>query len=194
MLPISHILKDMLTNRTRLLLTILAVAWGTFSICTMLAVGEGLRITFSKAIDSMGKGALVVTGKQTTRAFHGQSNGILISLTQQDLDQLKKSLLGRAQITGSIAWDVHVSNGKKYSRGAPITAVLPDYGQIHAIQLLPGGRFIDAEDDKKHRQVIVLGSRTYEKLFKPYENVIGKYVYLKDKPFLVIGVQKNQLN
>jgi len=183
----------MLTNRTRLLLTILAVAWGTFSICSMLAVGEGLRLTFGNAMHSMGQGALVVTGKQTTRAFHGQSNGIQISLTQHDLDQLKRSLQGRADITGSIAWDIPLYYGEKTSHHAPTTAILPDYGRIHAIHLIPGSRFINLLDDVQHRQVIVLGNRTYIKFFKPHENAIGKTIYLKDKPFLIVGVQRKSV-
>jgi len=189
MIPISQLVRDMFANRTRLLLTILAVAWGTFSITSMLAVGEGLRLTFGNAIANSGEGSLVVTGKQTTKAHHGQSNGIKILLTQHDLDTLKKSFAGRALITGSIAWDVHIHRNAKESRGPPVTAVEPDYVRMHAIHVMPGGRFIDAEDNKQHRQVIVLGDHTVKKLFNANENPIGQYVYLKNKPFLVIGIQ-----
>lgn len=189
----TTLLKDMLINRTRLLLTVLAVAWGTFSITTMLSVGEGLRFTFGSVINNLGTGALVVTGKQTTKSHHGQSNGITIMLTQHDLTQLQSSMKDRANITGAIEWDVVLSRGNKTSHSAPITAVEPQYQQIHSIKLQPFSRFINVDDDLKHRQVIVLGEHTAQKLFMPHENPLGQFVYLNKKPFMVIGVQKKSL-
>ena len=48
------ITKDLFAEKTRTILTILAIAWGTFAIAIMLSVGEGLRVTFSKAVENTG--------------------------------------------------------------------------------------------------------------------------------------------
>ena len=42
MVPLGHVVRELFAERTRVLLTILAIAWGTASITTMLALGEGL--------------------------------------------------------------------------------------------------------------------------------------------------------
>jgi len=193
MIPFKYLLKSMLMNRTRAVLTIFAIAWGTFTIAIMLAVGEGLRLTFGQVINHLGTAALVISGKQTTKSHHGQSSGIQIMLTQHDLDRLKKILLGRAEITGSVLSDRAITYGAKMTRGMPVTAVAPEYADFHAIKTLPSGRFIDGADDELRRQVIVLGDRTYHKLFKPHENAVGKTVYVAGKPFIVIGVQRQSL-
>lgn len=193
MITISHMIKNMLTNRTRLVLTILAVAWGTFSIASMLAVGEGLRLTFGGVIDNAGTGALIATGYQSTQAFRGQANGIKITLNKDDYDRIRSAFAEKASVAGEAEWSVIIYNGKKTRRGPPVLAVTPNYAKIHGINLTPGSRFINVEDEKNHRQVIVLGTKTVEKLFRPRENPIGKYVYLEKKPFLVIGVQRQTL-
>lgn len=58
MLPIRQIIQEMLAEKQRLLLTVLAVAWGTLCISMMLASGEGLRQGLSRASQS-GNGQLI---------------------------------------------------------------------------------------------------------------------------------------
>lgn len=193
MLPTTHLLKDMYTNRIRLFLTILAVAWGTFSIASMLAVGEGLRLTFGSVVKNADTEALIVSSGQSTEAFKGQANNLTITFTQQDLERLQQFLKGDAWVTGTADWNVAIYKGKSKWVGPPITAVNEDYAKIHKINLLPGGRLINKTDIKQHRQVIVLGDRATQKLFKPGENPVGQYVFIEKKPFLVIGAQKKSL-
>lgn len=193
MISITHILKNMFSNRTRLFLTILAVAWGTFSIASMLAVGDGLRMTFANAINSTGEAALVISGHQSTQPYRGQPSGIKVILTQEDLDRLRLAMHGSALVTGQKEWAVKIHKGNKTHRGPPLTAVDTQYDRIHGVGVLPGGRFINAEDERLRRQVIVLGTKTIAKIFKPRENPIGQFVYLEGKPFLVIGVQRKTL-
>lgn len=192
MISITHVMKNMFTNRTRLVLTILAVAWGTFSIASMLAVGEGLRLTFGSVVNNAGTGALIVSGHQSTESFRGQASGIQVVLNQEDLNRLRLAMDNTASVAGEAEWSITIYNGKKSRRGV-VKPVSPNYAKIHGINLMTGSRFINAEDDKQHRQVIVLGTRTVQKLFNPSENPIGKYVYLGSHPFLVIGVQRKTL-
>lgn len=188
---ITQILKNMMVQKTRLILTILAVAWGTFTIALMLAVGEGLRVTFGNTIKDAGSGALIISGAESTTSFQGQANGVKIKFSEDDLIALKKELENQADITGEAEWNVKlVSANKKTSRrGRPVMAVNPNYADIHGIKVDPPGRFLNVLDDLYRRQVIVLGTRTVEKLFKPNENPVGKYIFIEDTPFLVIGVQ-----
>lgn len=193
MTSITYIFKNMFTNRTRLFLTVLAVAWGTFSIASMLAVGEGLRLTFSDVVDKAGDAALIVSGNQSTEAFRGQANGIKVILNQDDLDRLKQAMSERALVTGNFMWDVRLLNGHKTAGRNPVTVVAPQYDIIHGISLMPGGRFINVEDERLKRRVIVLGTKTAQKLFSPRENPIGNAVYVDKTPFQVVGVQRRTL-
>ena len=76
MIPLKHVFKELFSERTRILLTVLAIAWGTASITIMLALGEGLRLTFGRAMLGMGNGILVVSPGQTSKAYGGLPEGI----------------------------------------------------------------------------------------------------------------------
>ncbi len=73
-------------------LTVFAIAWGTFSIASMLAVGEGLRWTFGRAMEGSGKSVLYVAGGQVTTTYQGQAINKQVFLTEQDLKTLEKNL------------------------------------------------------------------------------------------------------
>lgn len=193
MIAMTHIFKNMFSNRTRLLLTILAVAWGTFSIACMLAVGEGLRMTFVKAIESAGSAALIVKGQQSSEPYQGQPSGIKIILDQEDLDRLRRATIGMASVVGAKEWSVKIHKGSETHNGPPVTAVNVQYDKIHGVSVFPNGRFINPEDERLHRQVIVLGAKTANKLFKPKDSPIGQSIYLEGKPFLIIGLQQKNL-
>lgn len=183
----------MFSNRTRLFLTILAVAWGTFSIAIMLAVGDGLRMTFASAVNNAGEAALIISGHQSTQPYRGQRSGIKVILTQEDLYRLRVAMYESALVTGAKEWDVKIHKGNKTHRGPPLTAVDALYDKVHGVSVLPGGRFINAEDERLRRQVIVLGTKTVPKVFKPRENPVGQMIYLAGKPFLIVGVQRKTL-
>lgn len=191
----AQILKNMLAQRTRLILTILAVAWGTFTIALMLAVGEGLRLTFGNTMENAGTATLIISGAESSESFHGQASKVKVDFTEDDLQLLKKEFEGKADIAGEIEWNVKLygSTKKTTRRGRPVMAVSENYGSIHKINVAKPGRFLNHLDDANRRQVIVLGTNTAEKLFKPNENPVGKFVYLDSTPFLVIGVQKETL-
>lgn len=164
MLSLKQILKELFAERTRILLTILAVAWGTASITCMLAVGEGLRITFGHAMLSAGKGILIVHGGETAIPYHGHRANEKISLTPSDLDLVKKSLPELKAISA----EYHNSYSMEFhdqSRNGSVLGVEPSYGPMRNITAQAGGRFIDALDEKNYRRVVVLGSQAATELF-----------------------------
>ena len=77
------ILKELYSQRRRVFLTILAIAWGTASIAGMLAVGEGLRETFGRGIQSGGKAVISVYPGVTSKDFRGLGKGIQVILALQ---------------------------------------------------------------------------------------------------------------
>jgi putative ABC transport system permease protein len=56
----------------------------------------------------------------------------------------------------------------------------------------PGGRWINDIDLKDKRRVVFLGNRLKDFLFGEETDAIGKYVYIDEAPFLVIGVMRSK--
>ncbi len=191
MIAVHSIVKELLTEKTRLFLTILAVAWGTISIAIMLAVGEGLRLNFSKAMAGSGTNVLIVQGGQTSLASKGQTINQKVQLTLQDFQTLELGM-PNIQITPEYTLYIPISYQDR-THNAQVSGVDPIYGELRYIQANAGGRFINELDNQERRQVIVLGNEVVKVLFNPGENPVGKMVVLNNHSFKVIGVMQNKL-
>src|SRR5687767_5879224 len=93
--------KDLLAERTRVGLTIFAIAWGTLSISLMLAVGENFRHSFSQKMQEVGQGLLIVAPGVSAKAYHGlPPQGV--KFTQQDVQAIA-SLPGINRLTTELS-------------------------------------------------------------------------------------------
>lgn len=191
MISFNHIIKEMLSEKVRLLLTILAIAWGTTSVSTMLAIGEGLRMTFSHAMNSVGKGLLIIYPGTSSVNYQGSGKGRVVYLTSQDLHDMESNIQDAKVVSAEYSFSAPLIKNKKTVYASP-TAVFPIYGDIRSITP-EKGRFINPIDIEHNARVIFLGTTIATQLFKPNENPIGKTVLLGKWPFTIIGIMKPKL-
>ncbi len=191
MISFNHIIKEMLAEKTRLFLTIFAIAWGTTSVSTMLAIGEGLRMTFGNAMATVGKGLLIIYPGQSSVSYGGSGKGKTVYLTQQDLQDIQHNVQNAKVVSAEYNFNVPLIKGKKHHYASP-TAVFPIYGQIRSITPAQG-RFINTMDIQNSRRVIFLGNDIAKQLFAPNENPLGQSILLGKWPFTIIGVMKPKL-
>src|SRR4030065_2804094 len=89
--------RELSRQRKRMTLTIVALAWGTFSIVILLAFGEGLNRQMAKAFHGLGQGICIVGGGQTSKRCLGLGKGRRIFLQREDLRLLESGPLGGAR-------------------------------------------------------------------------------------------------
>ena len=191
MIPLGHVFKELFTERTRVLLTILAIAWGTASITTMLALGEGLRLTFSRSGKGMGESILVVWPGQTSKPYGGLPEGHPVPLSEEDLNQVRASIPEIGWISG----EHRNYSGMRYGdnlRTGRMMGVHPDYGLMRNIILESGSRFIDPIDIQQRRRVAVVGPQVAEELFGEGVDPVGRQIEIDGRPFLVVGLMKKK--
>lgn len=191
MIPFKHVFKELFSERTRILLTILAVAWGTASITIMLALGEGLRLTFGRAMNGMGNGILVVNRGQTSRAYGGLPEGHKVRLTEDDLRAVRAAIPEIAEISGEYARGKPMRTASKWRSGR-VVGVEPAFGSIRNVAPAPGGRFINQRDIEGRRRVVMLGTQAVKELYEKGQDPIGTYVEIDGRPFLVVGVMQKK--
>ena len=73
---------DLRTQRTRALLTMFAVCWGTIAVVLMLAFGEGLKRAVVAGLQGAGERMFMVYGGETTQPFEGLPKGRDIRLVE----------------------------------------------------------------------------------------------------------------
>lgn len=183
-LTVKRMTKELFVEKTRMFLTILAIAWGTFTIASMLSIGEGLRVTFGQSVAGL-ENQLQVTSGKTSKSYRGLSLNQPITFTASDYDAIKASLKENIQMMTPIystPWSkLQYGNQTSY---ANILAVNSTYANMSKMNIDPSGRFISPLDIKNNRKVIVLGS---DIKFKSLENPVGRKVYINGQPFLVVG-------
>jgi putative ABC transport system permease protein len=72
-----------------------------------------------------------------------------------------------------------------------ITGVYPIYGDMRNIIAEPGGRFLNHQDLRLRRRVVVLGNEIKNLLFGPAP-AVGQQVMVGETPFVVIGVMQEK--
>lgn len=169
-------------------MTMFGIIWGTVSIIVLLAFGVGVRQSMSKNMHGIGEGIAIMFPGRTSKPFQGFGRDRYVRFRESDAELLRQEIPEIASISPEYStWNSPVRLGDKVIK-PNITGIIPEYGPMRNILPYPGGRWIDELDLKDRKRVVFLGDELKNFLFGKDENAIGKYVYLGDGPFLVIGV------
>lgn len=188
---IREIVQDLFYEKTRIALTILAIAWGTFAIAIMLAIGEGLRLNFARTMANTGEKLLTITSGVTSKNYRGMSSNEQLKLTKHDMDAIA-ILPNVTGVTPQYKFNPQLRYHDRNIYYADFYAVTPEYASIHRVQVGPTQRFISAFDLKQRSCVVVVGARTADKLFAPEQNPVGDTIYIDNRPFTIIGVMQKK--
>ncbi len=175
----------------RIVLTVLAIAWGTLSIVLLLSFGEGLKRSLSKGSRGMGEGIAVVWPGATTKAWMGLPSGRPIPLKEEDPDLLRGRIPEIALLSVEFSKWVPVNAGTK-TLNVRVRGVDPEFGELRNVHPQAGGRFLDRRDAEEKRRVVFLGEALATNLFGT-EDVVGKTVQINQSTFLVVGVAQKKI-
>jgi putative ABC transport system permease protein len=175
----------------RIVLTVLAIAWGTLSIVLLLSFGEGLKRAFARGTRGMGEGIAVVWPGATTRAYMGLPSGRPIPLKEEDPDLLRSRIPEIAALSVEFAKFASLAVGAK-TINARVRGVDPEFGELRNLLPQPAGRFLNAIDMAEKRRVVFLGEGLANDLFGN-EDVVGKTLQINQSTFLVVGVAQKKI-
>jgi len=185
-------MRDFRKQRKRMLLTLVAILWGTMSIMMLLGFGEGLKVQFMKGTVGLGQGIVIMWGGQTSIAHEGFGKGRRIHLYESDIEYLKKNLPELKEVAGEyIRWSVEIRQDDNIL-SERINGVFPAYRDMRNMIPEMGGRFINQLDIDLKRRVAFLGDDVKKRLFGNKE-AVGETIYIQKMPFKVIGVMKHKV-
>src|SRR5262245_12170139 len=116
-------------SRKRMLLTVVAIAWGTLSIVMLLSFGEGMKRAFHKGTRGMGENIGVLWPGSTTKAFAGLGSGRSISFQDEDGDLLMSRIPSLAAVSREYSRRRGITVGTK-TVNARVRGVDPSFGWI----------------------------------------------------------------
>ena len=173
--------RSLRVNLFRTTLTLLGIIIGVAAVVAMLAVGEGSRQKVLDQISALGTNLMTV--RPGAPGIRG--DGDIITLVPEDTAAIKA--------LPNVETAVSERNGRMTVRygnidyQTTIQGVGEDFTRARDWQVAEG-QFFNAEDVKRYAALAVLGRTVAETLFPDSGSPIGKYVLLKNVPFLVIGI------
>ncbi|KAA3608869.1 MAG: FtsX-like permease family protein [Calditrichaeota bacterium] len=186
---ILHYLKQ---YKARTAMTMFGIIWGTMTVILLLSFGAGVKKQMSKNMHGIGTGIAIVWPGRTSMPFEGYGRDRRIRLNEDDMELLRSEVKNITRISPEFSkWGSAVRVADKINR-PNVTGIIPEYGVMRNVRPEPGGRWLNDLDIKDKRRVVFIGNRLRDFLFGENANVIGKYVYIDQTPFLVVGVMKEK--
>ena len=174
-------------NKLRTFLTGFSVAWGIFMLIVMLGAGNGLRNGIAYNFRNMATNSVEVWTRYTTKPWKGIQENRSLHFKNEDLTDLKRDFPAVNLISPTLYHNDTITYNREYLTGQTM-GVSADFNQIRYIQIeTKNGRFINEQDLREKRKVIVLSPRMAEVLFRE-ESPLGKYVRCGNSMFQVVGV------
>ena len=188
---LNEFIRDLRAQKLRTFLTIFGITWGTVAIIVLLAFGNGFQKQTMKTMKGIGEAIVIVFPGRTSKPYMGMGSERWIRLQEEDAYLLEREIPYIKSASPEYAtWSAPLRVANRV-RSPNLTGVIPIYAEMRNIFPRPGGRFIDVLDMKLRRRVIFLGDELAQYLFSG-ENPVGKYVFVGQTPFLVIGVMQHK--
>lgn len=180
-------------NKLRTFLTGFAVAWGIFMLIVLLGAGNGIIHAFEENASERALNSIRLGGGWTTKSYDGLKEGRRIQLENKDLATTQRSFTDNIITAGATLWQssMNISFGQEYIN-ISLMGVHPNYVESEAIKTF-AGRFINQNDIKERRKVIILHKKSAEILFgKSHTDPIGQFVNAGGVAYQVVGLYDDQ--
>jgi putative ABC transport system permease protein len=190
-LLLAEFWTDLKAQRTRALLTLFAVFWGTLTVVLLLSFGEGLKRAVVEGLVGAGSRMFMVYGGETTDAFEGLPGGRSINLVEQDLGLLMRNIPEIDR--GSVSYGRYgaLLASPELTTTTMMEGVHPDFSDLRSMFSASGGRFLNQRDLAERRRVVFLGDSIAARLF-PGSDPVGQTLEIDGLPFTVVGTMASK--
>ncbi len=180
-------------NKTRMILTMIAIALGISILIIMMAAGAGLKKMILSEIDYYGSDVINIEtripGKNATDSSADMAKGVVITtFKNKDVEKLKN--YENIENAYSYVTGQEVIKHEGEGKNTLIFGYGADAPKVEKLELADG-RFYTEEEESAAESVIVLGYDLKEDLFGD-NDAISKIVYVKNIPFRVVGIVKKR--
>jgi len=166
--------------------------WGTITVIVLLAFGVGVERSMSKNMHGMGEGIAILWPGRTSIPYKGYGRDRRIRFLEEDAFLLKREIKEIEFCSPEYGrWNVPIRVGDKVNK-TNVAGVIPEYGPMRNVLPRPGGRWINDLDVKQRKRVAFIGFKLKDLLFGEQTDAVGKYIFIGDSPFIVIGILKEK--
>jgi putative ABC transport system permease protein len=172
------------------MLTMFGIIWGTVAITVLVAFGMGFKRQMSVNMHGIGESIGIMWPGRTTKPWQGFGTGRSLSFTEEDLKLITSQVQEVRRVSPEYSRRTTARVGENILNPL-VTGVHPGYEEMRNIIPMPGGRFINDQDNEHRRRVIFIGDKVKEFLFGQTD-AVGRVVMVGVTPFTVIGVMEKK--
>lgn len=177
-------------QRTRTVLTMLAIAIGIAAVITINAAGAGMQRFVLAQMDAFGPDGIYIETRVPSNKKGDNDFGALgitiTTLKESDVRQIVQHpdiVAAHGMVTGqeAVSYQGRIKKIMLNGRGASMS-------EIEKFEMAEG-RFYEQDEEDSLATVVVLGSKVKDYFFGDDESV-GKIIYIRGKTFRVVGAMK----
>ena len=181
-------LRALINNKLRAFLTMLGIIIGVASVITMLAIGQGSKISIQSQISEMGSNMIMIQPGAGMMGGVRQSSSSMQSLKMEDFNAIKRDVSYVSQISPSVSSSGQLIFGAN-NYPSSVSGVNTEYLDIRKLYMDEGTMFTEQHINSAAK-VCVVGQTIVKNLFTNGEDPIGKVIRFNKIPFTIIGTLK----
>jgi putative ABC transport system permease protein len=180
-----NLVRDLVRQPLRTILTLSGVVWGTFSVVLLIAFGESVGKAQAKRFHGMGNGIVLMFPSRTTLPYQGFQRGKPVRVTPEQVESLPDKVAGIDMLSPEFVRGRRIRYGRQEFMST-VRGINPSFERMR--NTIPAkGRYIDPLDMTERRRVCFIGNVLATDLFAE-EDPLGKRVIIEGVPFTVVGV------
>jgi putative ABC transport system permease protein len=181
---IGNSITALMRRKLRSITTVVSLAWAVACFLLLMSSSRGFDAALRDAFLEVGQDLVLTFGGQTSEQKGGLRAGRNIVLKINDVEKIRDAVPLVGGISPEIMQDVNVvrsNNEKEYM----VRAVWPEYDRVRNIHVT-SGRWLNADDARYARRVVVLGATVADELFGN-RSEYGETILINGVRFTVIG-------
>ncbi len=186
----SVALSALLSNRVRLVLTMLGIIIGVGAVIAMVALGQGAKQAVETQIQQLGTNLLTVRSGTGGGGMFNRAAGATVGFT---LDHLK-AIREQCKTIETAIPELNQFTQIKYANQVTYSQILgtePEYEFVRNAPLEQGEYFTNADNSRRNR-VCVIGEEVRKDLFGESKDVVGEQVKIRGINFTIVGLLKSK--
>ena len=165
------------------------IMWGIFILVLLLGVGKGVEYGVQDLLKSFASKSIFVWSGETSMKYKNMQEGRQIFFDKYLLEDIRRKFPEIKGLSPRTTISKNVIYGKK-NFYTTVTGIAHEYWSFSNFKLIEGSRPFNVMDDKKARNVAIIGKKVATKLFLN-DDPLDKLIDVGGVYYRVIGVMKN---
>lgn len=186
---LREIIHSIRQNKVRTFMSGFGIMWGIFILVLLLGVGKGVEYGVQDLLKSFASKSVYVWSGETSMKYKNMQEGRQIFFDKYLLEDIRRKFPEIKGLSPRATLSKNAIYGKK-NYYTTITGIAHEYWSFSNFKMIEGSRPFNVMDDKKARNVAIIGKKVATKLFLN-DNPLDKLINVGGVYYRVIGVMKN---